>query len=405
MSLDGIKVGSSPTTTTYGYNNSDLTALGITRENSLSMLASTSLNDPNRAQLEQSAINANTAVVQASESGASNGSDIPTMVVYSNQGQSTEQVLARLRQQQGVGQTPDTPTDVSTPVNSTSSDEDFPVPPIPPDQIPPVATTGGTSLSSNPVLAGSSSAQVNVSDQRIRLTPKDMSILGGGDMSSLSNVSNSLSLNPTGYLANLLPTNPTVQSAINCTLSTTNSSSIGQSLLYPLIATNGFMFPYTPQIQYTGQANYGTQALTHSNQDFRYYQNTSATTFNISGPFSAQTQSEAAYLLACIHFLRVVTKMRFGQSSSVGTPPPVLVLNGYGNAMFYNLPVIITNFMVDMPNNVDYIRTDSAGLSGWVPIYTTITVTCVVQNTPNKLRTFNWDAFAKGTLMQQGGWS
>jgi hypothetical protein len=277
------------------------------------------------------------------------------------------------------------------------------------DDVPSIANTlvsqPTATLSSNSVSSGATSAQVSVSDHRFRLTPKDMSILSGGAGGGISPSGVVSAVDPSGLLAGMLQQYPELASSLSGTMATTNNSIAGQSLLYPLIATNGFMFPYTPQVQYVGQANYGTQMVTHSNQEFRYYQNTASTNLTISGPFSAQTQSEAAYLLACIHFLRVVTKMRFGNSAAPGTPPPVLVLNGYGNAMFYNLPVIVTNFTIDMPNNVDYVRTNSAGLSGWVPSYTTITVTCVVQNTPNKLRTFDWDAFAKGSLMRTGGWS
>jgi hypothetical protein len=197
---------------------------------------------------------------------------------------------------------------------------------------------------------------VAVNDQRIRLTPKDSSILTTG------------------------------------------------SILAPLIPTQGLMFPYTPTITITSSTNYGTQQLVHANQQNMYFTNVASTTFNITGTFTAQTDQEAQYLLGCLHFLRTTQKMRFGQGSAIGLPPPVLVLNGYGLAILNNLSVLITSFAIDMNNDVDYVQTYSQGLSAWVPAFTQITVSCVVQNTPNKLRTFNWDTFASGALLTSGGW-
>ena len=215
----------------------------------------------------------------------------------------------------------------------------------------------GGSLFNN--TTSTATATVTVADQRVRLTPKNL----------------------TGVLG-----------------------AQGSGALSVLYSTNGFMFPYTPTVVVAGAANYETQSVTHANQDYRIYTSTPSQTFEISGEFTASTTAEAQYMAACIHFLRTVTKMRFGQGTNLGLPPPMMILNGYGTFMFNNLPVIITNYTVQMPNNVDYVATSVAGCSVYVPAVTTITVTCVVQNTPNTLRTFNWDNFASGALIKSGGW-
>jgi hypothetical protein len=247
----------------------------------------------------------------------------------------------------------------SNPIPTTSSNSSSSQPVTSTTTLP---TPASSTINNSTVVTVSNPANydtlVAVNDQRIRLTPKDSSILTPG------------------------------------------------SMLAPLIPTQGLMFPYTPAFVYQGTSNYGTQNLVHANQQNMYFTNVASTTFTITGKFTAQTDQEAQYLLGCLHFLRVTQKMRFGQGSSLGLPPPVLVLNGYGLAMLNNLSVIVTNFSMSMDDvDIDYVQTYSQGLSAWVPAVTTISVTCVVQNTPNKLRTFNWDTFASGALLTSGGWS
>jgi hypothetical protein len=135
-------------------------------------------------------------------------------------------------------------------------------------------------------------------------------------------------------------------------------------LLRPIQNTNGVIFPYTPTITNNFSAEYATYAPTHSIQDFYSYNRTPAAQFTISGMFSAQNYREARYCLAVIHFFRTITKMVFGVSSEgqpAGLTPPVLLLNGYGSFMFNNLPVIVTNYSIEMPNNVDYVKVRTYG--------------------------------------------
>ncbi len=394
----------SNTIQSYSTTQGAIGDLSAQRASALSTAAALPPGPDQTAALTQ-AVTANNNLVAVTDAANNNGGTIP--------GASSSDLAITLNTSPTLGGstdlvsgTPDPNTSLGSALSPTSDDNSLPVPPIPPSPSVPgsISATPGalqpTSMTNStgtvPATAGSTSAQVSVSDQRIRLTPKNMSILGAG-ASSGNQFSSDLPASVTNILNSIQ--NP----AMSSILSTGNSTS--GSLLSPLVATQGLMFPYTPQIQYTGTANYGTQTPVHANQDYRYYTNTASTTVTIMGTFTAQTNDEATYMLASLHFLRTVTKMRFGASSSPGLPPPVLVLNGYGSGVFYNLPVIVTNFALELPNNVDYVKTTSAGITAWLPAHTTITVTCVVQNTPNKLRTFNWDAFASGALLAQGGWS
>jgi hypothetical protein len=227
-------------------------------------------------------------------------------------------------------------------------------------------------------------------------------------------------------------------------------------LLQPLRQTNGMFWPYQPMISWQQTVNYSGLELIHTNQDIQAYTNTPSPAFQVSGEFSVQNQQEGIYALAAIHFMRTVTKMRFGSSDpNAGTPPPVLLFDAYGQYMFNQLPVIVKSFAVTLPNDVDYVPVDLSNIqtySGaqtltnvlgysqlsvtpsinsfvnsanstlmttkmyrqdltntndgyvWLPAVFTITVDLTVQNTATRLRSFNLDSFRTGELMKQGRW-
>ena len=132
-------------------------------------------------------------------------------------------------------------------------------------------------------------------------------------------------------------------------------------LLYPLKATSGVVFPYTPQINMSYRANYDPSDLTHTNYKYYFYKNSSVDEFTITADFTAQDTQEANYMLAVIHFFRSVTKMFYGQDSNprAGTPPPLCYLSGYGQFQFNNHPLLVSGFQYALPNDVDYIRAGS----------------------------------------------
>lgn len=130
-----------------------------------------------------------------------------------------------------------------------------------------------------------------------------------------------------------------------------------QGIMAPLHGT-GVIFPYTPNITVTHAARYGSQQLTHSNYTNYAYEGSEVQAITIAGEFTAQTQTEANYVLACIQFFRAATKMWFGGKSgvNVGNPPPMVFLTGYGDNYFPNVPCVITSFAHTMPADVDYIE-------------------------------------------------
>jgi hypothetical protein len=131
-------------------------------------------------------------------------------------------------------------------------------------------------------------------------------------------------------------------------------------LLQPLKTTNGVVFPFTPAISTAYKANYSNYDLTHSNYRGYFYQNSYTDAVNLTATFTAQSTSDAAYVLAVIHFFRSVTKMFYGQDSTYrGSPPPLTYLSGLGDFQFNNHPCLVQSFNYVLPADVDYISSGS----------------------------------------------
>jgi hypothetical protein len=139
-----------------------------------------------------------------------------------------------------------------------------------------------------------------------------------------------------------------------------------QSILLPLLQTDGVIFPYTPSIVVTYTANYPSVDPTHSNYSIYSYSSSKVESITIGCDFTAQDTFEANYLLAVIHFFRSATKMFYGQDENPrnGTPPPLCYLTGLGAFQFDNHPLAITGFTYTLPIDVDYIR---AGIPSMEP--------------------------------------
>ena len=130
-------------------------------------------------------------------------------------------------------------------------------------------------------------------------------------------------------------------------------------LLQPLKVTNGVIFPYTPAITTSYKANYSKYDLTHSNYRGYFYQNSYTDAISLNATFTAQSTSDAAYVLAVIHFFRSVTKMFYGQDAQRGSPPPLVFLSGLGDYQFNNHPCLVQAFNYVLPADVDYISSGS----------------------------------------------
>lgn len=190
------------------------------------------------------------------------------------------------------------------------------------------------------------------------------------------------------------------------TLSSTTKKLIDdKGPLASLVETGGIIFPYTPTIFIQHSASFGVSQLTHTNYDHPSFDAHTIGDLTITGTFTANSSAEADYVLAVLHFLRTTTKMFFGQDSEFppGTPPPILKLNGFGDHIFKNVPVVVINFNMEMPATVDYVRTTPTPGTSMVPTSTVVAITVKpVYSRASTSKRFGLKKFADGSLLDKG---
>ena len=173
----------------------------------------------------------------------------------------------------------------------------------------------------------------------------------------------------------------------------------GSPLLAPLAETNGLIFPYTPQILMQHDAAYQQVTPVHSNYPYFAYQNSDPKAMVISGQFLVENSLEGEYWIAAVHYLRSVTKMAYGDSNHQGSPPPVVKLTGYGDYVLPNVPVVITNFTVNLEPDVDYMKVALGASGSWVPLSSIIAVTCQPIYSRRRVSRFSLDSFVNGSAL------
>ena len=189
-------------------------------------------------------------------------------------------------------------------------------------------------------------------------------------------------------------------------------------ILEPLVATNGLVFPYTPTILIQHTANYDALSPTHSNYPFPQYQNSQIEDLVITGDFFCENAKDAQYWTAMVHYLRSVTKMNYGVDGDAGAPPPIVKLTGYGDFVFPNVPVVVRNFTVDLPADVDYIKAQITGdvrlkdggvdkiipgKAGWAPVQSQVSITVTPIYSRAKTSQFSLNSFINGNYLGSGG--
>jgi len=145
-------------------------------------------------------------------------------------------------------------------------------------------------------------------------------------------------------------------------LSLANWTSFKSSpVLQPLKDAGGLIFPYTPEITIASSARYSDIPTTHTNYTFHAYQNSDPGEISITAPMNVEDATQGLYWIAAVHYLRSLTKMFTGSDPKAGNPPPIVMLNGYGNYVFKNVPVIVTGFNTTLSKECDYIGVNVVG--------------------------------------------
>ena len=151
----------------------------------------------------------------------------------------------------------------------------------------------------------------------------------------------------------------------------------------------------------------------HTNYPFYNYQNSAVDAITVSGDFFVETNADAEYWVAAVTFLRTLTKMFYGDNgANTGNPPPITKLNGYGEYVFKNVPCVVTSFNVDLPQDVDYMKTNIQGeVEGtpdtapgtWVPAQSLMAVTLQPIYSRAHVEQFSLQDFVSGKLISDRG--
>lgn len=178
-------------------------------------------------------------------------------------------------------------------------------------------------------------------------------------------------------------------------------------LLAPLKATGGLVWQVTPQIFLSGVANYNATTLHGSNYPIYTYLNSMPPALPVQADFYANDMFDGHYLLAMMHFLKVSTKSYFGEQSvergTYGTPPPVLLFEYLGDHGFNEVPVHISDYSIQLPEDCDYVPVvTNVGGTGksettYVPTRMNVMVNLIPNYAPKKTRKeFDLEALRSG---------
>jgi len=181
----------------------------------------------------------------------------------------------------------------------------------------------------------------------------------------------------------------------------------GDYLLRPLEDSNGIVWQYTPTIFMSGSAEYNETMMQGMNYPINTFISSRPPDIPITADFSANDIHEARYLLAVMTFLKVCTKAAFGDDAvakgTAGTPPPVLLFEYLGDHGFNKVPVVVTNWSMQLPDNVDYVPVVVNDTTTYVPTLTNIMINLKPQYTPHKLRRrFSVEGITSGVQYKDG---
>tara|TARA_B110000208_G_scaffold37239_1_gene49296 strand:+ start:164 stop:787 length:624 start_codon:yes stop_codon:yes gene_type:complete len=176
-------------------------------------------------------------------------------------------------------------------------------------------------------------------------------------------------------------------------------------ILKELANVNGIIFAYTPaMMQAAFSANYGTYDTTHSVYQQQYYVNTPNPTISMQAYFVSNTIKEAKYNIACLHFLKTMTKMDFGSTAGLaGTPPPILHFSAYGEYNYKNVPVVVSGVDYTFADDADLVTVDVDGSPISIPTSFAVSITMMMQQNPEKVsREFSFANYASGAALKNG---
>lgn len=186
----------------------------------------------------------------------------------------------------------------------------------------------------------------------------------------------------------------------------------GDYLMRPIQESGGLVWQYTPSLFLNGGAVYDQQEAQGSNYSINTYVQSKMPIIPLTADFTANTDYEARYMLGLITFIKVATKSYYGDAAvadgKYGTPPPVLIFEYLGEHGFNKVPVVISNYSIQYPDDVDYVPVRTNIADGdknitYVPTRSTVTIDLLPTYTPHKLRKrFDLDDISSGRNYKDG---
>lgn len=178
-------------------------------------------------------------------------------------------------------------------------------------------------------------------------------------------------------------------------------------LMRPIQESGGMVWQYTPTIYMSASANYNAAHMQGMNYPINTYINSTPPEIPVSSDWTANNIYEARYLLAVMTFLKVATKGYFGdvsvENGTYGTPPPVLLFEYLGDHGFNKVPCVVSNYNLQLPDDVDYVPVEVQGTVTYVPTRTNIMVNLTPTYTPHKLRRrFSIEDITNGAAYKDG---
>jgi hypothetical protein len=164
----------------------------------------------------------------------------------------------------------------------------------------------------------------------------------------------------------------------------------------------GVLFPYSPQITLESKAEYSSNTPLHSNYPINFYKNSGISDISITSTFTVQNDTDAYYYVGAIRILSALTKMRFGNDSRAGSPPPVCRLSAYGEWILKNVPVVIGNVRHDLSDDVDYYTVQIRGQRVSVPTKASVTVTCKPTYSRKEMAVATVDSYIMNSQLGKG---
>lgn len=182
-----------------------------------------------------------------------------------------------------------------------------------------------------------------------------------------------------------------------------NKLGADEYLMKPIEQSGGMVWQTTPQIFLSGTAEYDGHQGQGQNYPIQTFNKSIPPELPIAADFFATDNYEARYLLAVFTFIKIATKGYYGdqavRNSEYGTPPPVLLFEYLGEHGFNKIPVVISNFTIQYPDDVDYVPVSFGDKVTYVPTRSNIMLNLTTAYTPHRVRrNFSIHNVANGTL-------